>query len=222
MKKTFFLSIAVFLFATGFAKAQQNFRIVPSPWAMSWGLGTGVMVPQGGLGDHFNTGFALDTEVKAIYQKAFLMVNGGFSSNKLTEDISINNAVWPANSNAIHAFVGGSLGMDFEVDQFSIYPFVGIAYGFVEPNLKTANSDPVLSALKISSMVYNLGIGFDYNFPDKNYEPGAINRILKVGVRYQFQIPNYKSEIPSFDGTTHWLTARFTIGSTFPGRKVVF
>ena len=221
MKKTILLALIAFSFAFTI-QAQQNYRIVPSPWAFAWGVGTGVMVPQGGLGDHFKSGFALDTEIKIDYQKAFFMINGGFSSNQLSTDVPINNSTWPLGSNAIHAFIGGNLGVNFDVDQFHIYPFAGIGYGFIEPNLKTANSDPVLSELKINSMVYNLGLGIDYNFPDKNYEEGGINRILKVGVRYQCQIPDYKKDISTFNGTTHWLTLRFTIGSTFPGKPVYY
>lgn len=222
MKKIVFLTLAALLFVISYTKAQQNYRIIPSPWAFSWGLGTGVMVPQGGLGDHFESGFVLDTEIKVDYNKAFLMINGGFSGNQLSQDVPLNNSIWPAGSNAVHAFIGGNVGVNFDVEPLSIYPFAGIGYGFIEPNLKTANSDPVLSELKINSMVYNLGLGIDYSFPDRNYEEGGINRILKVGFRYQCQIPNYKKDIPSFDGTTHWFTARFTIGSTFPGKRVAY
>lgn len=207
--------------------AQQNYRIVPSEWGFSWGVGLGSMVPTGGLGDNFNPGFAADTEINVYYNKAFLMLNGGFSSNALARDIPVvmmsdqSEAVWPSGSNALHAYIGGNVGYNFFVaDEISVYPFAGIGYGFIEPNLKTANSDPVLAALKINSFLWNAGIGIDYNVPDKNYNPGEINRILKIGLRYQFQKPNYEKKVEGFAGETHWLSLRFVIGSTMPGKAV--
>lgn len=223
--KRYFLLFVTLVVITGTINAQQNarnYRIEPSAWAYSWGVGTGLMVPEGGLANYFNPGFTLDTDLHIFYKKAFLMINGGFSSNKLTKDIPVSNSVWPSGTSALHAFVGANLGVDFDVDQFSIYPFAGAAYGFFEPVLKTANSDPVLTDFNVDGLVTNLGIGIDYNFPDKNYEVGAINRILKVGLRYQCQIPSYKDDIPVFTGTTHWVTLRFMIGSTFPGKKVYY
>ncbi|HAR38207.1 MAG: hypothetical protein A2W86_12335 [Bacteroidetes bacterium GWD2_45_23] len=212
-------------FLSGSISAQQNDRVVPSPWAFSWGAGMGTMIPTGNLGDHFNAGFAADTELSVYYNKIFFMINGGFSSNALTENIPVvidgNEANWPKGSNALHAFIGGNIGVNiFATDNISFYPFVGLGYGFIEPNLKTANSDPVLSELKINSLVWNAGFGVDYNFPDKDYEPGGINRILKAGLRYQFQKPDYEDDVAGFDGSTHWLTLRFVIGSTMPGRVI--
>lgn len=226
MKKIFLSALIACTAMAGSANAQQNtsrnYRIEPSPWAFSWGAGTGAMVPEGGLGNHFNPGFALDTELNVFYNSLFAMINGGFSSNRLTTDVPVNNSTWPSGSNALHAFVGGNLGYIFDVDEISIYPFAGIGYGFIEPNLKTANSDAALSRLKINGMVTNIGMGIDYNFPDKDYDPAKINRILKVGLRYQCQIPNYKNDIPGFGGTMHWMTLRFMIGSTFSGKAVYY
>ena len=129
--------------------AQQNYRVEPSPWAFSWGVGLGSMIPTGDLEDKFNVGFAADTELNLYYNKAFLMLNGGFASTALKGDIDVvsndGTAVWPANSNAFHAFLGGNIGVTLlEVDQISFYPYAGIGYGFVEPNLKTSQSDPLL------------------------------------------------------------------------------
>lgn len=227
--KRFFLFFIALVAVSGTINAQQNarnYRIEPSQWAYSWGVGTGLMAPEGGLANHFNPGFTLDTELNVFYQKAFLMINGGFSNNKLKLDVpvtdGINSTYWPSGSKALHAFIGANLGVNFDVDQFSIYPFAGIGYGFIEPDLKTGNSDPLLREVKIDGLLINLGMGIDYNVPDKNYEIGAINRILKVGLRYQCQIPSYKDDIPAFTGTTHWVTLRFMIGSTFPGKKVYY
>lgn len=213
------LMIAILSFS-GKVHAQQNSHIESSPWAFSWGIGLGSMVPSGELGDRFNAGFAADTEINIYYRKAFFMINGGFSTNSLARDVDVigeqESTIWPANSNALHAFIGGNIGVNlFATEVISIYPFVGMGYGFIQPNLKTANSDPLLSALKIDSFLWNAGLGVDYNIPDKNYAPGEINRILKVGLRYQFQKPNYK-DVEGFAGATHWLTLRFVIGSTFP------
>lgn len=225
-KKSAGMLIATF-FISSLALAQRDYRVVPSPWAFSWGAGLGTMVPSGNLGDYFKTGFAADTELNIYYQKALLMINGGFSSNALAQDIPVvmiddgSEATWPSGSNALHAFIGGNIGVNIlEADNISFYPFAGIGYGFIEPNLKTANSDPVLTALKINSFLWNVGMGIDYNFPDKDYAPGEINRILKVGLRYQFQKPNYEKEVDGFDGATHWMTLRFVIGSTMPGRVI--
>ncbi|MDD4696749.1 MAG: outer membrane beta-barrel protein [Fermentimonas sp.] len=223
---TIILAFSLFLCSTS---AQQNYRIETSPWAFSWGAGLGSMVPTGGLGDNFNAGFAADTELNIYYNKAFLMINGGFSSNKLAKNILVemidsgDQATWPMGSNAMHAFIGANAGVNlYATEEISFYPFAGIGYGFIEPNLKTANSDPVLSALKINSFIWNAGIGVDYNIPDKDYEPGEINRILKVGLRYQFQQPDYEKKVAGFDGAAHWLTLRFVIGSTMPGKVVYY
>ena len=224
MKRFLVLFIsAIFIAGTLYAQQnRQNYRIEPSPWAYSCGVGLGTMVPEGGLATHFNPGFAADTEVGVFYKNAFLMANGGFSANKLTKDIPVGDSQWPSGTGSIHAYVGANLGVNFDVDQFSIYPFAGLAYSFFEPNLKTSNSDPVLNTFNVDGLGINLGIGIDYNVPDKNFEVGAINRILKVGLRYQCQIPDYKKTIPSLDGTTHWITLRFMIGSTFPGKRVYY
>lgn len=210
------------------ALSQHNIEIIPSGWSISWGAGLGAMVPTGNLGDNFSTGFAADTEVNIAYKSSFLMINGGFSTNSLANDIDVVNvsdnssSVWPKNSNALHAFIGANIGFNFyATDHLSIYPYVGVAHGFIEPNLKTANSDENLGNLKMKSLLWNVGMGVDYNFPDKNYRPGAINRILKVGVRYQFQKPDYEKDYAQFTGATHWMTLRFVIGSTMPGRKVL-
>lgn len=216
--------ILAFSFILHQSNAQQTTYIEPSPWAFSWGVGLGAMTPSGNLGDKFNGGFAADTELNIYYQKAFLMINGGFSSNKLTHDIDVvsggNTAIWPANSNTMHAFVGANIGLTIlEVDQFSFYPYAGIGYGFIEPNLKTSNSDPILSELKMNSFLWNAGFGIDYNVPDKDFAPGEINRILKLGIRYQFQKPNYENDYAGFDGASHWLTLRFVIGSTMAGKE---
>lgn len=209
------------LLIPGIARAQQNYRIEPSPWAYSWGVGMGTMIPQGGLAAHFKPGFALDTEVGGFYGNLFLMANGGFSANKLAKEISVgDNSRWPSGSGSIHAFIGVNLGVNFDVDQLSIYPFGGLAYSFLEPNLKAVNSDPALDGFKVDGVGINLGIGVDHNIPDGNFEAGDINRILKIGLRYQCQIPNYKKSIPLLNGTTHWITLRFMIGSSFPGRAV--
>jgi hypothetical protein len=225
MKKKIVGMLITAFFISSLAHAQRDNRVIPSPWAFSWGAGLGTMVPSGDLGDYFKTGFAADTELNIYYQKVFLMINGGFSSNALAKDIPVvmvddgREATWPSGSNALHAFIGANIGVNIlEADNISFYPFAGIGYGFIEPNLKTANSDPVLSALKINSLVWNAGFGVDYNIPDKNYAPGKINRILKVGLRYQFQKPDYEKEVAGFDGATHWMTLRFVIGSTMPGR----
>ena len=184
------------------------------------------MAPEGGLANHFDPGFTLDTELNVFYKKAFLMLNGGFSNNKLKLDVpvtdGINNTSWPSGSKALHAFIGANLGVNFDVEQFSIYPFAGAGYGFIEPDLKTGNSDPLLREVKINGLLVNLGMGIDYNVPDKNYEKGGINRILKVGLRYQCQIPDYKKDISAFTGTTHWVTLRFMIGSSFPGKQLYY
>jgi len=218
------LILAIFLLS-GSVSAQQNVRVEPSPWAFSWGAGMGAMVPAGNLGEYFKTGFAADTELNIYYDKAFFMIHGGFSSNALSRDIPVvmanDESTWPKGSNALHAFIGGNIGVNIlEADNISFYPFAGLGYGFIEPNLKTANSDPVLSELKINSLVWNAGFGVDYNFPDKDYDPAGINRILKVGLRYQFQKPDYESDVAGFGGSTHWLTLRFVIGSTMPGRVI--
>ena len=130
--------------------AQQNYRVEPSPWAFSWGVGLGTMVPTGDLGNKFNAGFAADTELNLYYNKAFLMLNGGFAMSGLVGDIDVvsseGNTVWP----------------------------------------------------------------------------GDINRILKMGLRYQFQKPNHEKEQEGFAGATHWLTLRFVIGSSMPGKKVYY
>ncbi|MDD4777111.1 MAG: outer membrane beta-barrel protein [Fermentimonas sp.] len=221
---TFILAFSLFLSSAG---AQQNYTVEPSPWAFSWGAGLGSMIPTGGLGDNFNTGFTADTELNLYYNKAFLMINGGFSSNKLARDIPVemidsgDKATWPMGSNAMHAYIGANVGVNmYATDKISFYPFAGIGYGFIEPNLKTANSDPVLSSLKINSFLWNAGVGVDYNIPDKDYNPGEINRILKVGLRYQFQKPDYEKDVLGFNGATHWLTLRFVIGSTMPGKVI--
>lgn len=216
--------LLMLLLVSASVKGQGNFRVLSSPWAFSWGVGVGTMVPTGELGNKFNPGFAADTELTISYSRVFLMLNGGFGISGLAGDIDVisqeGDAVWPANSNAFHAFLGGNLGVTlFQVDQFSFYPYAGIGYGFMEPNLKTSQSDPILSGLKLNTFLWNAGFGMDYNVPDKNYQPGKINRILKVGLRYQFQKPNYQKEHDGFDGATHWLTARFVIGSTMPGRN---
>ncbi len=205
--------------------AQQNYRVEPSPWAFSWGVGLGTMVPTGDLGDKFNAGFAADTELNLYYNKVFLMLNGGFAMSGLVGDIDVvsseGNTVWPGNSSSMHAFVGGNIGVRLlEVDQISFYPYAGIGYGFIEPNLKTSQSDPILSGLKLNTFLWNVGFGVDYNVPDKNYAPGDINRILKMGLRYQFQKPNHEREQEGFAGATHWLTLRFVIGSSMPGKRV--
>lgn len=214
---------------SGFTHAQKNYRVEPSPWAFSWGAGLGTMAPSGNLADNFKAGFAADTEITVYYNNAFFMLNGGFSTNALTRDISVvllndqGEATWPSGSNALHAFIGANAGVNlFATDNISFYPFAGVGYGFIEPNLKTANSDPVLSALKINSFVWNAGMGVDYNFPDKDYNPGKINRILKVGLRYQFQKPNHEKKVEGFDGASHWLTLRFVVGSTMPGKVVYY
>ncbi len=217
----------IVLLLTTSIHAQQNYRVEPSPWAFSWGVGLGSMIPTGDLGDKFKGGFAADTELNLYYGKAFLMLNGGFASNALTGDIDVvsdeGTAVWPANSNALHAFVGGNIGVTlFEADQLSFYPYAGIGYGFIEPNLKTSQSDPVLSGLKLNAFLWNVGFGMDYNFPDKNYAPGEINRILKMGIRYQFQKPNHEKKHEGFGGATHWFTLRFVIGSSMPGKVVYY
>ena len=199
---------ACFIF-TAFTFAQQDYRVIPSPWAYSWGVGLGTMVPSGDLGNHFNTGFAADTEVNVYYNKMFLMIIGGISPSKLSADIKVvdknenNEGVWPKGSGSMHAYIGANLGVNALIaDNISFYPFAGIGYGFVEPNLKTANSDPLLSNLNVSSMIWNLGFGIDYNFPDKDYAPEKINRILKTGFRYQFQKPDYSKEAIGF-GVLH-------------------
>ena len=222
------LLVTAFFFS-GWVQAQRNYRVEPSPWAFSWGAGLGSMVPSGNLGDNFKAGFAADTEISIYYQKAFLMINGGFSTNALARDIPVvmesdgSEATWPAGPNALHAFIGGNVGFNiFEADNISFYPFAGIGYGFIEPNLKTAHSDPVLSALKINSFLWNAGFGIDYLFPDKDYAPGEINRILKAGLRYQFQKPDYGKDVAGFDGATHWFTLRFVIGSTMPGKVIYY
>lgn len=55
----------------------------------------------------------------------------------------------------------------------------------------------------------------DYNLQNKEYIPGKINRIMKAGLRYQYQQPNYEKEVIGFDGATHWVSLRFEIGTTF-------
>ena len=210
---------------SGSVSAKQNVHVEPSPWAFSWGAGMGTMIPAGSLGNNFKTGFAVDTELNIYYNKMFFMINGGFSSNTLLRNIPVemvnDESTWPKGSNALHAFIGGNIGINIlEADNISFYPFTGIGYGFIEPNLKTANSDPVLSALKINSLVWNAGFGVDYNFPDKDYDPAGINRILKVGLRYQFQKPDYEGDVAGFGGSTHWFTLRFVIGSSMPGRVI--
>lgn len=220
-----FLTIASLTFGND-AQAQQKRRIEPSPWAYSWGVGMGSMIPSGDLGNRFNAGFAADTEINIYYHKAFLMINGGFSSNSIAENIDVigqnGTTVWPANTKALHAFIGGNIGVNTSItDKISIYPFIGIGYGFIEPNLNTASSDPILENLKINSFLWNAGLGMDYNFPDKEYAPGEINRILKVGLRYQFQKPDYK-DVEGFVGATNWISLRFVIGSTMPGKVVYY
>ena len=74
-KKMSGVLIAAFL-VTALAQAQRDYRVVPSPWAFSWGVGWGTMVPSGSLGAHFQAGFAADTEITLYYQKAFLIFNG--------------------------------------------------------------------------------------------------------------------------------------------------
>lgn len=223
-----FIGLFIVIFSTSHLTfAQQNYRVEPSKWAFSWGVGMGAMIPSGNLGDKFQGGFAMDTELNIYYQRAFLMLNGGFSSNKLSGDIDVidgdQTAVWPAESNTLHAFIGANIGATIlEVENFSFYPYAGVGYGFIEPNLKTANSDPILSELKMNSFLWNVGFGVDYNFPDKNYEPGKINRLLKAGIRYQFQKPDYEKDYAGFDGATHWLTLRFVIGSTMPGKIIYY
>lgn len=225
MKSKIISLIVALSLLSGFTYAQQNYRVEPSPWAFSWGVGLGTMVPSSNLANNFNAGFAVDTEITVYYHNAFLMLNGGFSTNALARDIPVvlvddqREATWPSGSNALHAFIGVNAGVNlFVADEISFYPFAGIGYGFIEPNLKTANSDPVLSVLKINSFVWNAGIGIDYNFPDKNHDPAKINRIMKVGLRYQFQKPNHEKKVEGFDGASHWLTLRFVVGSTMPGR----
>ena len=217
--------IAALLLST-LSYAQSNVRVIPSPWAFSWGVGLGTMIPTGQLGENFKAGFAADTEISVYYQKAFLMINGGFSPSTLSSDIRVveennNESSWPAGSGSMHAYVAANLGVKiFEEDNISIYPFTGIGYGFIEPNLKTSNSDPLLSNLKINSFIWNAGFGIDYHFPDKDYAPEKINRILKTGVRYQFQKPNYEKSSDNLNGATHWFTLRFVIGSTMPGKVI--
>lgn len=230
MRQKITILIAALCLLPVFAKAQQDYRIEPSPWAFSWGAGLGTMVPSANLADNFKAGFAADTEVAIYYNKAFLMINGGFSTNALARDIAVvmlneeeESTTWPSGSNALHAFIGANVGVNLlTADQITFYPYAGIGYGFIEPNLKTANSDPILSALKLNSFLWNAGIGLDYNFPDKEYSPGKINRILKVGLRYQFQKPYYEKEVGGFEGATHWLTLRFVIGSSMPGKAVYY
>ena len=68
--------------------------------------------------------------------------------------------------------LGGNIGVTLlEMDQFSFYPYAGIGYGFIEPNLKASQSDPILSGLKLNTFLWNAGIGVDYNVPDKNTHP---------------------------------------------------
>lgn len=216
------------LFLSTLSSAQSNYRVIPSPWAFSWGAGLGSMVPSGQLGENFKAGFAADTEISIYYQKAFLMINGGFSPSTLSADIRVvdennNETRWLAGSGSMHAYVAANLGVKiFEEDNISFYPFAGIGYGFIEPNLKTSNSDPLLSNLKINSFIWNAGFGIDYHFPDKDYAPEKINRILKTGLRYQFQKPNYEKNSDNLNGATHWLTLRFVIGSTMPGKVIYY
>lgn len=225
-KKISGILIVCLMFAT-YTFAQDGYRVIPSPWAFSWGVGVGAMIPSGDLGKHFQTGFAADTEVSVYYQKAFLRVNGGFSPSKLSADIKVvdesgqKESIWPKGSGSMHASISANLGVNvFETDDICFYPFAGIGYGFIEPNLKTSNSDPLLTDLKINSLIWNLGFGVDYKFADKDYAPGKINRILKAGLRYQFQKPDYSKEAIGFGGATHWMTLRFEIGSSMPGKAV--
>lgn len=218
--KVIILLLAI-IFYSEITHSQQNYFIEPSPWSFSWGVGLGAMSPSGSLGNNFDAGFAADTEINIYYKKAFLMINGGFSYNSLARDIPVvmlddgSETTWPSGSNALHAFIGGNIGVNIlESGNISLYPFAGIGYGFIEPNLKTANSDPILSALKINSFLWNVGIGVDYSYNDNEYAPGKINRIRKVGLRYQYQKPNYEKDILDFEGATHWVTLRFEIGTT--------
>ena len=143
--RTVSLLLAV-VFYSGALLSQQSYFVEPSPWAFSWGVGLGAMTPSGNLANNFDAGFAADTELNIYYKKAFLMINGGFSSNSLARDIPVvmldNNeeATWPSESNALHAFIGGNIGVNIlEIENISVYPFAGIGYGFIEPNLKTSN-----------------------------------------------------------------------------------
>ena len=97
------------------------------------------------------------------------MANGGFSANKLTKDIPVGESQWPSGSGSIHAFVGANLGVNFDVEQFSIYPYAGLAYSFFEPNLKTSNSDPALNTFKVDG----LGIKFRSRRYQSNPERGT-------------------------------------------------
>jgi hypothetical protein len=207
MKRKITLLLLSALLVSGMANAHHGFKSEPI-WAYSWGVGMGTMVPQGNLATHFNPGFALDTEVGGYYHDLFLMVNGGFSTSKIAKDIPVGESRWPAGTGSIHAFIGTNLGMNFDVDPFIIYPFAGVAYNFIEPNLETANSNPALGTLKVNGMGLNLGIGLDYDTTGE-----SIGRIRKIGFRYQCQFPSYKEEGSMFDGTTHWITLRFMIGS---------
>lgn len=216
-------------FLSGKTVAQQDYRAVPSAWGFSWGAGLGTMVPGGNLGNMFNAGFAGDTEINLYYQNVFLMINGGFSSNSLSSDIrvissdGVNETYWPSGSNSIHAFIGGNVGVNlYTINNISVYPFVGAGYGFMEPSRGTAKNDQLLRELKIDSFLWNVGLGVDYNFPDKNYTPGSINRILKIGLRYQYQKPNFdnNNEVENFEGANHWLSLRFVIGSSMPGKRI--
>ena len=222
MRTRVIILLLAIIFYSEITHSQQSYFVEPSPWAFSWGVGLGAMTPSGNLANNFEPGFAADTELNIYYKKAFLIVNGGYSTNNLARDIPVvmlsdnNEAIWPSGSNALHAFIGGNIAVNIlESGNISIYPFAGIGYGFIEPNLKTANSDPVLSSLKINSLLWNAGIGMDYNLQNKEYIPGKINRIMKAGLRYQYQQPNYEKEVIGFDGATHWVSLRFEIGTTF-------
>ena len=116
MKKKITGMLIAALFLSTLSHAQSNYRVIPSPWAFSWGAGLGTMVPSGQLGENFKAGFAADTEISVYYQKAFLMINGGFSPSTLSSDIRVvdennNESSWPAGSGSMHAYVAANLGV---------------------------------------------------------------------------------------------------------------
>lgn len=208
--------IMLIALGVGTTFSQQNNHLNGgSPWAFSWGVGLGTMIPSGDLGTLFKPGFAADTEVSVYYKNFFAMVNGGFASTALSGDIGFDNAVWQAPSKAIQASFSGNIGYNiYNQNNVSIYPYVGIGYGMIEPAMGASDNE-LIKSLRIDGMIWNAGIGMAYNFPDKNYDPARFNRILKLGVRYQYQHPNYTKEFTGFEGATHWLTLRAVIGSTW-------